>query len=91
MKTLVYICELCQTVLEDRGGEEVCPNCGRTLDCTDLGVVRANATMDEQCNVEPVAGSDARDFLPQAPRPGDLVGPPPATEAPELPEPSAEE
>ena len=85
MKTLLYVCELCQTVLEERSGRVMCPNCGRTLDCTDLPMVRANATLDEECNLDPCPGSDERDFLPQAPRPGDLVGPPPATEAPELP------
>jgi hypothetical protein len=64
---LFYICELCQTLLDMRHGEAVCPNCGRTLDASDLIVVQANAYADEESELHPCPGSDLRDFVPKAP------------------------
>jgi len=81
-RKLFYICEICQTVLDDRPGDAVCPNCGRTLDCTDLAVLQANACVNEDLEVVPCPGSDVRDFVPKAPPPE----PPPQTAEPGAPQ-----
>jgi hypothetical protein len=62
---LVYICEICQTVLEEHHCKAVCPNCGRMFDCSDLPLIQANGTVkdtDHQFIARP--GSDPRDLLP---------------------------
>ncbi len=74
MGELIYICELCQTVLDDRGSKQVCPNCGRTFDCSDLPVVTANAELRDD-NLVLAPKSDLRDLLPKAPPPGTLIRP----------------
>jgi hypothetical protein len=63
-ESLVYICEICQTPLEDHHCTSVCPNCGRTLDCTDLPFIAASAKRmdDERLVVRP--GADPVDLLP---------------------------
>ena len=83
-EVLVYVCEICQTVLDVRNGEAVCPNCGRTLDASDLAVVRANAVVTDDDGVVPCPGSDPRDFMPKAPAPDQPVVPaaPPQAEGP---------
>lgn len=43
---LVYICEICQTVLEEHHCKAVCPNCGRMFDCSDLPLIQANAKVE---------------------------------------------
>ncbi|MCY3017591.1 MAG: hypothetical protein NTW87_00975 [Planctomycetota bacterium] len=72
---LLYVCEICQTVLDEQHCEAICPNCGRTLDCSDLGLVRANAVFDDEHGITPCPGSDLRDFLPKAPDSGRQAGP----------------
>ena len=69
-RKLFYVCEICQTVLDERACEAVCPNCGRTLDCTDLAVLHANACVNDELEVVPCPGSDVRDFVPKAPPDG---------------------
>lgn len=64
---LLYVCEICQTVLDQRHGEAVCPNCGRTLDCTDLSVLPAHALVDEEDGIVLRPGADLSDFVPKAP------------------------
>jgi hypothetical protein len=63
---LVYICEICQTVLEEYQCRAVCPNCGRVFDCTDLCLLPANAKISangRRLITRP--GSDPRDALPE--------------------------
>ena len=43
---LVYICEICQTVLEEHHCKAQCPNCGRMFDCSDLPLIPANGAID---------------------------------------------
>ena len=43
---LIYICEICQTVLDEHHCKAICPNCGRTMDCSDLPVIHANGAVD---------------------------------------------
>ena len=64
---LVFVCEICQTILDARQCKAICPNCGRMLDCSDLPAMAANASYDEDhggLTVRP--GSDPRDWLPTA-------------------------
>ena len=61
----------CDNCGELRPSHTVCPNCGRTLDCTDLAVLQANACVNEDLEIVPCPGSDVRDFVPKAPSPGD--------------------
>ncbi len=64
---LVYICEICQTVLDAHHCKAICPNCGRMFDCSDLPLMAANASIDAQSGgltLRP--GSDPRDWLPRA-------------------------
>lgn len=64
---LVFICEICQTILEPHLCKAICPNCGRMLDCSDLPAMRANARFnpeDESMTISP--GSDLRDWMPSA-------------------------
>ena len=44
---LVYICEICQTVLEEHHCKAQCPNCGRMFDCSDLPLIPANGAVDD--------------------------------------------
>ncbi|HLX63954.1 MAG TPA: hypothetical protein VKX17_21965 [Planctomycetota bacterium] len=63
---LVYICEICQTILQEHHCKAICPNCGRMFDCSDLPIMLANATIDEdtaELTMRP--GSDPRDWLPK--------------------------
>jgi len=43
---LIYICEICQTVLDEHHCKAVCPNCGRMFDCSDLPLIQANARIE---------------------------------------------
>ena len=43
---LIYICEICQTVLDEHHCKAICPNCGRTMDCSDLPIIHANGEVD---------------------------------------------
>jgi len=62
---LVYICEICQTVLEEHHCKAVCPNCGRMFDCSDLPLFHANGTIsDTRHTFTARPGSDPRDLLP---------------------------
>ena len=62
---LIYICEICQTVLDEHHCKAVCPNCGRMFDCSDLPLIAANALIDEDDNVVTRPGTDLADMLPQ--------------------------
>ncbi len=44
---LIYICEICQTVLEEHHCKAQCPNCGRMFDCSDLPLIPANGAIDD--------------------------------------------
>jgi len=66
----LYICEICQTVLELRHGEAVCPNCGRTLDCGDLALLPANGLLDEEDQLVLRPGSDPGELIPRSPEAG---------------------
>jgi DNA-directed RNA polymerase subunit RPC12/RpoP len=48
MEDLLYICEVCGTVLEENPCRATCPNCGRTLDCSDLSALQANGGVRER-------------------------------------------
>jgi uncharacterized Zn finger protein (UPF0148 family) len=63
---LVYVCEICQTVLEEHHCKAVCPNCGRMFDCSDLPLIQANGTVKEDDHAFTARpGSDPRDLLPR--------------------------
>ena len=65
MERLVYICEICQTILEERSAGMVCPNCGRRFDCSDLPSLRANAKVHEEDEgLELTPGGDVGELLP---------------------------
>jgi len=66
---LLYVCEICQTVLDQRHGEAVCPNCGRKLDCSDLSLLPANGSLDEEDQFVFRPGSDPGDLIPLASQP----------------------
>ncbi len=38
----LYICEICDTQLDEHHCKARCPNCGRMLDCSDLPILPAN-------------------------------------------------
>jgi hypothetical protein len=64
-KELVFVCEICQTILDElHHCKAICPNCGRMFDCSDLPIMAANATADEQ-GVVLRPGSDPRDWMPK--------------------------
>ena len=64
---LVFVCEICQTILEAHHCKAICPNCGRMLDCSDLPAMAANARFDaEHGGLVIRPGSDPRDWLPRA-------------------------
>ncbi|HEY3321666.1 MAG TPA: hypothetical protein VGP72_14445 [Planctomycetota bacterium] len=65
MEQLVYVCEICQTIVEQRNCCAVCPNCGREFDATDLPVMPANVQIRGEHSVR-VPISDPRDFLPKS-------------------------
>lgn len=64
-KKILYVCEICQTVLEEHHCKAICPNCGRTCDCSDLPVMQANAFYDEAGELHARKGSE-QDFVPPA-------------------------
>lgn len=62
---LVYVCEICQTILDAHNCKATCPNCGRMLDCSDLPFMGANARYDaDHGGLTLRPGSDPRDWLP---------------------------
>ncbi len=63
---LIYICEICQTVLDEHHCKAVCPNCGRMFDCSDLPLIAANALIDSDDNIVSRPGTDIADMLPQS-------------------------
>ncbi|HYG78519.1 MAG TPA: hypothetical protein VEK08_26205 [Planctomycetota bacterium] len=63
---LLYICEICQTVLTEHHCKAQCPNCGRMFDCSDLPIMQANAKITDDQKVVPSPRSDPRFLLPQA-------------------------
>ena len=64
---LVYVCEICQTILHEHHCKAVCPNCGRMFDCSDLAAMHANARFDTESGAMTIRpGSDPRDWLPNA-------------------------
>lgn len=73
---LIYICEICQTVLDEHHCKAVCPNCGRMLDCSDLPLIQANAMIDHE-RLVPRPGNGLGDLLPNA-APVAVPSPPPA-------------
>lgn len=63
-RAIFYVCEICQTVLEEHNCKAICPNCGRMCDCSDLPVMQANGSIDEHGDMQPRKGSES-DFLPR--------------------------
>ena len=57
---LVYVCEICQTELDEHHCKAVCPNCGRMFDCSDLPLIRANGKRQDEKWI-PTPGSDTQD------------------------------
>ena len=47
MSDLLFICEICGSVLDESHCKARCPNCGRTLDCSDLPMLPANGKVAE--------------------------------------------
>jgi hypothetical protein len=64
-KQLFYICEICQTVLDEHHCKAICPNCGRMFDCSDLPLVQANAVLGEDDALHARPGFE-NDFVPRA-------------------------
>jgi len=60
---LVYVCEICQTVLTEHHCKAVCPNCGRMFDCSDLPILHANGQIRSDERYVAYPGSEA-DLLP---------------------------
>ncbi len=46
MADLIFICEICSMVLIGHHGKAICPNCGRTMDCSDLSAMTANGALE---------------------------------------------
>ena len=46
MAELIFICEICGMVLNGRHGNAICPNCGRTMDCSDLSTMPATGAVE---------------------------------------------
>ncbi|MBI3828321.1 MAG: hypothetical protein HY291_02320 [Planctomycetes bacterium] len=46
MSDLIFICEICGSVLDESHCKARCPNCGRTLDCSDLPTLQADGKTD---------------------------------------------
>ena len=64
---LIYICEICQTVLQEHHCKAQCPNCGRMFDCSDLPLIPANGVIDGDDGAYVARpGSNPLDLLPQA-------------------------
>lgn len=61
---LIYICEICQTVLDEHHCKAVCPNCGRMFDCSDLPLMQANGRIDSHDHVIARPGASVLDILP---------------------------
>lgn len=62
---LLYVCEICQTILEEHHCKAICPNCGRTFDCSDLPIMYANARVSsEDASILLRPGSDVSDWIP---------------------------
>ena len=71
---LLYVCEICQTILEEHHCKAVCPNCGRMFDCSDLAAMRANGSFDVRSGAVTIRpGSDPRDWLPKSAGEKDLL------------------
>jgi hypothetical protein len=78
---LVYVCEICQTILEEHHCKAICPNCGRMFDCSDLPLMAANASVDsETAGLKMRPGSDPRDWLPKGEASGAEDAAPPLNE-----------
>lgn len=73
---LIYICEICQTVLHEHHCKAVCPNCGRMFDCSDLPLIQANARVQHD-RVVPRTGRSMNDMLPKS---APESAPPPAAD-----------
>ncbi len=71
---LIYVCEICQTILDAHHCKAVCHNCGRMFDCSDLPFMAANASFDETRGVTLRPGSDPRDWLPTIQPPAETPG-----------------
>ena len=83
--SLIYICEICQTILQEHHCKAVCPNCGRMFDCSDLPIMAANASVDSQdASIHIRAGSDIRDWMPEM-LPDTAAGEPPKDDPGALP------
>lgn len=76
----VYVCEICQTLLQELHCKAICPNCGRMFDCSDLPIMMANATVDaNSAELTMRPGSDPRDWLPKAAPESPIEKPPPSS------------
>jgi hypothetical protein len=60
MTELLFLCEICGMILEQHQCKATCPNCGRTLDCSDLSALTANGAIEIR------ADGEAR-FVPRPP------------------------
>jgi len=65
-RKIFYLCEICQSVMDEHNCKAICPNCGRMCDCSDLPVMQANGSVDESGDIQPRRGGE-RDFLPSMP------------------------
>ena len=48
MVKLIYLCEICDTLLDEHNCKAICPNCGRMLDCSDLPFIQADGIYSER-------------------------------------------
>ena len=83
---LIYICEICGAVLEEHHCKAQCPNCGRMFDCSDLPLIQANGTVDdEQGELTLRPGASPLEMLPRSTvpaAPGNSADAPPPHAAP---------
>jgi hypothetical protein len=63
---LIYICEICQTVLDEHQCKAVCPNCGRMFDCSDLPLIQANGLVEDERELISRPGANLADMLPRS-------------------------
>jgi len=46
MGEFLFVCEICGSVLNESNCKARCPNCGRTLDCSDLPSLQADGMLE---------------------------------------------
>jgi hypothetical protein len=84
MEGLIYVCEVCGTLLEEHNCSAACPNCGRTLDCSDLPMLPATGGVRQRADGEAVFVPRPQAPAPEAPsvpaNPAKRTAPAPGTE-----------